>query len=58
MLDAAIGDYLKRHPEDVEKIVKDYLMAHPEIVEASISAMIRVPLLTVPPRFFPRVPRA
>jgi protein-disulfide isomerase len=41
MIDAAVSDHLKKHPEEVEQIVKDYLAAHPELVQASISALIK-----------------
>jgi protein-disulfide isomerase len=41
MLDTAIGDHLKKHPEEVERIVGDYLTAHPEAVQAAIAALIK-----------------
>ena len=41
MIDAAVSDHLKQHPEEVELIVKDYLAAHPEAVQAAIAALIK-----------------
>ena len=41
MIDAAVSDHLKQHPEEVESIVKDYLAAHPEAVQAAIAALIK-----------------
>lgn len=41
MIDAAIRDHLKAHPEEVEAIVKDYLAAHPEIVQGSLVALFK-----------------
>ena len=40
-MDAAIKDYLARHPEEVERIVRDYLVGNPEVVQQAILEMIK-----------------
>jgi protein-disulfide isomerase len=40
-MDGAIRDYLERHPETVQRIVKDYLLGNPDVMQEVLAEMIR-----------------